>query len=37
MYPRTFSGVGILSDAGRWFTSSVRKNGSVVYSFIFFV
>ena len=30
-YPSTFSGVGTLSEAGRWSTSSVRKNGSVVY------
>src|ERR1035441_6562291 len=30
-YPSTFSGVGTVSEAGRWSTSSVRKYFSVVY------
>src|SRR4030095_5295782 len=36
-YPRIFSGDGTLSENGRWSTSSVRKNFSVVYSLIFAV
>ena len=35
--PSTLWGVGTLSEAGRWSTSSVRNIGSVVYSRIFFV
>jgi hypothetical protein len=36
-YPRIFSGDGTLSENGRWSTSSVRKNFSVVYCLIFAV
>src|SRR3954469_10395080 len=32
--PKNFSGVGIVSEAGRWSTSSVLIRGSCVYSLI---
>ena len=34
MWPRNFNGVGTLSDAGRWSTSSVVIRGSDKYSLI---
>src|SRR5215475_447335 len=37
MWPRVFSGVGTVDEAGRWSTRFVLKNDSVVYSRICFV
>src|SRR5204862_5011615 len=37
MSPRITFGVGTVFDAGRYATSGELKNGSVVYSLIFFV
>jgi hypothetical protein len=37
MWPRIFSGVGTVDEAGRWSTRFVLKNDSVVYSRICFV